>query len=164
MAGLVRNAVAAVDRDQPVYFERTLEETIAQSGWFYVVFGQLFGVFGLAALFLAVLGVYGVMSFTARRRTQEVGIRMALGAVDRDVVRLFLKQGLAQVGSGAVLGLVLAFGLTRGMRAVMFQVSGNDPLMFLGVSTALVATGLVATLLPARRAAAVDPVVALRYE
>jgi predicted permease len=164
MAGLVRSAVAAVDRDQPVYFERTLEEAIAQSGWFYVVFGQLFGVFGLAALFLAVLGVYGVMSFTARRRTQEVGIRMALGAVDRDVVRLFLRQGLVQVGSGAVLGLLLAFALTRGMRTVMFQVSGNDPLMFLGVSAALVATGLVATLLPARRAAAVDPVAALRYE
>lgn len=164
MAGLVRSAVTAVDRDQPVYFERTLEEAIAQSGWFYVVFGQLFGVFGLAALFLAVLGVYGVMSFTARRRTQEVGIRMALGAVDRDVVRLFLRQGLVQVGSGAVLGLGLAFVLTRGMRTVMFQVSGNDPLMFVGVSAALVATGLVATLLPARRAAAVDPVVALRYE
>jgi ABC-type antimicrobial peptide transport system permease subunit len=89
---------------------------------------------------------------------------MALGAVDRDVIRLFLRQGLTQVGTGAVLGLLLAFGLTRGMRAVMFQVSGNDPLMFLGVSAALVATGLVATLLPARRAAAVDPVVALRYE
>jgi ABC-type antimicrobial peptide transport system permease subunit len=153
-----------VDGDQPIYFERTLEESINQSGWFYAVFGQLFGAFGLAALLLAVLGVYGVMSFTMRRRTQEVGIRMALGAVDRDVIRMFLRQGMLQVGSGTLLGLGLAFLLTRGMRAVMFQVSGNDPLMFIGVSTALVATGLVATLVPARRAAAVDPVVALRYE
>ncbi|HUK63158.1 MAG TPA: ABC transporter permease, partial [Dongiaceae bacterium] len=164
LSAAVRTAVGAVDRDQPVYFVRTLDETIRENGWFYAVFGDLFAVFGVAALALAVLGVYGVMSFTVRRRTQEVGIRMALGAVDRDVLRLFLRQGLLQVGSGTLLGLALAVLLTRGMRAVMFQVTGNDPAMFIGVSAALIATGLLATLLPARRAMSVDPVVALRYE
>jgi putative ABC transport system permease protein len=84
--------------------------------------------------------------------------------VDRDVLRLFLRQGLIQVGGGTLLGLALAVLLTRGMRTVMFQVTGNDPMMFIGVSSALIATGLLATLLPARRAMSVDPVVALRYE
>ena len=163
-ADVVRREVAVVDPDQPIYFEATLQQRIEDDGWYYSVFGALFTVFGFAALLLATIGVYGVMSFAVTRRTQEVGVRMALGAGARDVLHLFLRQGALQVGVGVVLGLGLAILLSRGLRIVLFQVDTRNPLMFAGVMTALALTGLVAVLIPARRATRVDPVVALRYD
>lgn len=115
-------------------------------------------------LLLATIGVYGVMSFAVSRRTQEVGVRMALGAGGGTVLAMFLRQGAWQVGAGATLGLGLAFLLSRGIQAVLFQVDTANPLMFAGVVTALAATAMVAILIPARRAMRVDPVVALRYD
>ena len=160
----VRAAVSALNADQPIYFVRSLQKAIADDGWFYSVFGVLFSVFGLAALLLAAIGVYGVMSFSVTRRTQEVGVRMALGAGGPAVLRMFLRQGAIQVGIGLVIGLGLAVLLSKGLRIVLFQVNTSNPLMFAGVMGALAFTGLVATLIPARRAAQVHPMEALRYE
>ena len=120
--------------------------------------------FGGAALLLATVGVYGVMSFSVSQRTREVGVRMALGANGRDVTRLFLRQGGRQMLIGLTFGVLLAFGLARGLTLVLFQVDITNPLMYAGVTLALAATCLLAIFIPARRAVRVDPVVALRYE
>lgn len=160
----VQASVNTIDPDQPIYFVRTLQGVIRRSGWFFGVFGTLFMIFGGAALFLATVGVYGVMSFSVSRRTQEIGLRMALGASARDVVRMFLRQGGFQVVIGLSAGLVLAFFLAKGLGLVMFQVDTRNPLMYAGVTTVLALTSLLATFVPARRAMTVDPMVALRYE
>jgi putative ABC transport system permease protein len=164
MAGPVQVEVSAIDPDQPTYYVRTLAQAIQRSGWFYSIFGSLFMVFGGAALFLATIGVYGVVSFSVSRRTQEIGVRMALGANHQNVLGLFLRQGALQIGVGLALGLVLAFFLAKGLALVMFQVNSQQPLMYLGVALALAVTSLLATFIPARRALGVDPMVALRYE
>ena len=164
MAQAVQAAVSGIDPDQPIYFVRTLADVIKRSGWFYGVFGALFMVFGGAALFLATVGVYGVMSFSVSSRTREIGVRMALGASTRDVVRMFLRQGGVQALFGLSAGLVLAFLLAKGLGLVMFQVNTHNPLMYAGVTGALGLTSLAASWIPARRAVAVDPNVALRYD
>ncbi|MEZ4416517.1 MAG: ABC transporter permease [Gemmatimonadota bacterium] len=160
----VRDAVAAVDRDVPMYFAYTMDEAIRRNSWFYDIFGTLFMVFGGAALFLATIGLYGVMAFAVSRRTQEVGIRMALGATPRDVVTLILRQGLGQIALGAGAGLVLAFLLARMLRILLFEVSPTDPAIFAAILLILTTTGVLASLVPARRASRVDPMVAFRYE
>jgi len=160
----VEGAVTRIDPDQPMYWSRTLDEAIYQSGWFYEVFGALFVAFGGAALFLATVGVYGVVSFGVAQRTREVGVRMALGAGSQDVLGLFLKQGAVQVAVGLSVGLVLAFFLGKGLGLVLFQVNTANPLMYAGVNVVLALTCLAAIFLPARRALRVDPIVALRYE
>jgi len=160
----VRQAVGSIDADQPIYFVRTHAAALKDDNWFYAVFGALFAVFGAAALFLATIGVYGVMSFAVSRRTQEIGVRMALGAEPGDVLRLFLRQGGAQIATGLVLSIGLAALLSWGMKFVMFQVDITNPLMYGGVTFALAMTGLLATLIPARRATKVDPLQALRYD
>ncbi|HSM59640.1 MAG TPA: ABC transporter permease [Longimicrobiales bacterium] len=158
----VREAVMAVHADTPIYFVDTLAGRVAQNTWVYNVFGVLFMVFGGVALFLASVGLYGVMAFSVSRRTSEVGIRMALGAEARQVLALVLRQGLAQTALGLALGLGLALLLSRALRLVLFQVDAADPTVFLTVSLVLVGTGVLASSLPARRATRVDPVVALR--
>ena len=160
----VRAAVGSIDADQPIYFVRTHAAALKDDNWFYAVFGALFAVFGAAALFLATIGVYGVMSFAVSRRTQEVGIRMALGAQPGDVLRLFLRQGGLQIIIGLLLSIGLAFGLSSGLKFVMFQVDITNPLMYAGVTLALALTGLGAIFIPARRATRVDPLLALRYD
>jgi ABC-type antimicrobial peptide transport system permease subunit len=164
LANPVQGIVTSIDPDQPIYFVRTLQEAIRQNGWFYSVFGTLFMVFGAAALLLATVGVYGVVSFSVSRRTREIGVRMALGASARDVLRMFLRQGGLQILIGLTCGVVLAFFLAKGLVLVMFQVNTRNPVMYVGVTVALALTSLLATLIPARRAMRVDPMVALRYE
>jgi predicted permease len=161
---VVRRELEAVDPDQPIYWPATLQTRVDEEGWFYDAFGKLFMAFGVAALVLATIGVYGVMSFAVTRRTQEVGVRMALGAASRDVLALFLRQGSLQIAIGVAAGLGLAILLAKPLRIVMFQVDTANPLMFGAVMTVLSLTGLVAILIPARRAMRVDPVIALRYE
>jgi predicted permease len=156
--------LTAIDPDQPMYWVRSLVQAVRRDGWFYTVFGALFMVFGGAALLLATIGVYGVVSFGVSRRTQEIGVRMALGASSRDVMRLFLRQGARQLAVGLGLSLALAYLLSRGLTSALFQVDTGNPLMYAGVTGALGLTTLFATYLPARRALAVDPLVALRYE
>jgi predicted permease len=164
LAQPVQQAVSSIDPDQPIYFTRTLSDAISRSAWFYETFGVLFVVFGGAALFLATVGVYGVMSFSVSRRTREIGVRMALGASGRDVVGMFLRQGGLQALIGLTAGVVLAVFLAKGLRLVLFQVNTANWVMYAGVSLALGLTSLLATWLPARRAVAIDPNVALRYD
>ena len=158
----VRNAVATLNSDIPIYWPMTLYDAIAQQLWFVRVFGTMFMVFGVVALFLASIGLYAVMSFSVSRRTREVGIRMALGATARDVVRMIMSQGAWQLGIGLVLGLALAAGISGAMTMVLYDVQPLDPAVFSGVTLLLAFTGAIACLLPARRATLVDPSDAIR--
>jgi putative ABC transport system permease protein len=143
---------------------RSLDVAIDQALWFVRVFGTMFLIFGFVALFLASIGLYAVMSFSVSRRTREVGIRMALGAQARDVVRMIFGQGLLQLGVGMTVGLALALGISRLMSVILFQVQPRDPVIFGGVAAVLAAVGLLACFVPASRATRVDPLVALRSD
>ena len=160
----VRDAVTGVDGDLPIYWVEPLTEAIHDETWFYDVFGVVFMVFGFVALFLAAVGLYAVMAFAVGRRTREVGIRMALGARGRDVIGLVLRQGLVQIAIGLVLGLSFAAMLSNSVSILLFQVDPRDPLVFAVVVVTLLGTGAAACLVPARRAARVDPLVAIRTE
>ncbi|MDH3224206.1 MAG: FtsX-like permease family protein, partial [Gemmatimonadota bacterium] len=160
----VRDAVASVDADIPIYFVDTMAERMSESTWFYNVFGVLFMVFGASALFLAAVGLYGVMSFSVSRRTTEMGVRMALGAEGAQVLRLVLRQGLGQIVIGLLIGVGLAVVISRGLQTMLFEVNPNDPVVYLVITAVLALTGLAASTVPAWRATAVDPMVALRQE
>ncbi len=157
----VRDAVAAVDPDTPIYWVQDLRSAIAEDLWFYRVFGGLFFAFGVAALFLASVGLYGVMSFSVGERTREMGVRMALGAQASQVRKLVIKQGVLQILIGVVIGSGLAWAVASGLTLVLYEVSPWDPGTFLLVCVILFATGIVACLVPALRATRVDPAVAL---
>ncbi|MEE8521506.1 MAG: ABC transporter permease [Gemmatimonadota bacterium] len=161
----VRDAVLAIDQNLPLYWVRTLREGIYQNVWFYYVFGTLFMIFGGVALFLATVGLYGVMSFSVSRRTKEVGVRMALGAEGADVVRMVLRQGLLLIGIGLLFGLLIAVGLGYLLGGlILFDVEPFDLTNLALIALVLTATSMVASFIPARRATRVNPVVALRYE
>jgi len=160
----VRAAVSSLNPDIPLYWVQTLDTAIGQQLWFVRVFGTMFVIFGGIALFLASVGLYAVMSFSVSRRIREVGIRMALGAQARNVVGMIFRQGIVQLAVGMVLGLALAFGVARLLSAILFQVQPRDPVIFGGVAAVLVAVGMLACLVPARRETLVDPLVALRAD
>jgi putative ABC transport system permease protein len=164
LAAGARGDVAAVDPDIPLYWTQSHQAAIDEGTWFYRVFGNLFMVFGLVALFLASVGLYGVMAASVSNRTNEMGIRMALGAQSGDVLRLIMRQGAVQIGIGMALGLALAALLSRGLEMVLFQVDPWDPAVFVLIAVVLAAVGMLASYVPARRATRVDPAVALRYE
>jgi len=160
----VRSAVRRLDADLPIYNVRTEAEVIDRSIWFFSVFGTVFIIFGLAALFMASVGLYGVLSFAVVRRTQEMGIRMALGAGSGDVVRLIARQAAVQLAMGLGIGLALAFGVTRLIGILMFNVDPQDPMVFGLVFGSIILVGMAAAVFPARRATSVNPVEALRYD
>jgi putative ABC transport system permease protein len=160
----VRDAVVSVHADTPLYFVQTLQSRIDETTWIFNIFGSLFLAFGVVALFLASIGLYGVMAFTVARRTPEVGIRLALGATRAQVLALVMRQGLGQVVLGLVLGSGLAVLASRGLALILFEVSPYDPFVFVGIALVLAATGALATLVPARRASKADPAIALRYD
>jgi putative ABC transport system permease protein len=157
-------AVQSVDPDLPLERIQTMEQvvslTLAGDRWITV----LYSGFGFAALLLAILGVYGVMSYSVAQRTHEIGIRMALGAERADVLRLVLGEGLLLAGAGVAAGLVGAIALTRLMRSSLFGVSPTDPVTFAIVAILLVGVAVVGCLVPAQRAMRVDPLTALRHE
>jgi ABC-type antimicrobial peptide transport system permease subunit len=159
-----RAAVAAVDPDIPIYWVRTLAEAVQRENWFFRVFGAIFALLGFVALFLAAIGLYGVMSFSVSRRTREMGVRMALGAQREDVVRLIMRQGSLQLVIGIVIGLAAAWGVSTLLTGFLFGVGPRDPITFVSTVLVLVATGLAASWIPARRATRVDPVVAIRND
>jgi len=164
ITGEVRNVVALLDPDLPIYWTYSQDEAMARQLWFIGVFGAIFTLFGFVALFLSALGLYAVMSFSVSRRTREVGIRMALGAQPRDVMRMVVGQGVLQITIGMAAGLAFAAMLAQLLGVVLFQVQPRDPTIFAGVAVVLAFTGLAACLIPARRATAVDPLTALRAE
>ena len=160
----IRLAVREVDPNLPIASPATLEDAKNQGTWAFRVFGSLFMAFGVAALFLATVGLYGVMSFAVTKRTQEIGVRMAMGAAGSDVLRLVMRQGAGQVVLGLMMGLGLAFALASGMTILLFGVTPREPFVYVVVAAALGAAGLLACAIPARRAARVDPMVALRSQ
>ncbi len=159
----VREAFRSLDRDLPVEI-RSIEEAIDDSLTRQRFNTFLFMAFGLIALTLTVIGVYGVMAYSVAQRTRDVGIRMALGAHQKDVLRLIVGHGARLTALGLVLGLAAAWWLSRLMATLLYEVEAGDVLTFLGVSLLLGLLGLLASYLPARRAAKVDPLVALRYD
>ncbi|HEX6200141.1 MAG TPA: FtsX-like permease family protein, partial [Thermoanaerobaculia bacterium] len=159
-----RRAVSALDADQPVTEVRTLEQTLATTSANRRFVAVLLGMFAALALTLAAVGIYGVMAYVVGQRTREIGIRMALGARRREVVRWVLGQGLMVVGVGVALGLLGALATTRLLSGLLFETAPVDPATFLLVAVLLAAVALAANLLPARRAARVDPMEVLREE
>jgi putative ABC transport system permease protein len=160
----VRGAVAALDRDLPLDAVASLETVAAKNASAYSLFGALFSVFGLAALILASVGIYGVIAFSVQQRTREMGIRMALGAQRGQVMGLLLRQGARQLALGLGAGLLLAAGIAVLLGGTLFQVKGGDPAVFLGVMLVLSAVALLACFVPALRATRVDPQAAIRHE
>jgi predicted permease len=160
----VRRRVAETGRDQPVYNVQTMQQIVSDSVADRRFSMLLLGIFAALALVLAWVGVYGVISYTASQRTHEIGIRMALGAGRADVLRLVLGQGLALILIGVGIGLAAALGLTRLMSSMLYGVRPTDLLTFGVVALVLAGVAVLASYIPARRAAKVDPVVALRYE
>lgn len=160
----VRQAIWKVDPDQPMWKIRTVQFLVDRSNADRKFLMALMGIFAALALLLTIIGLYGVISYLVNQRTQEIGIRMALGAQMGDILRMVLKQGMLLVFTGVALGLAAAWLLTRLMSRLLFQVSATDPVTFSGIALLLVIVALVACYMPARRATKVDPLVALHYE
>ena len=163
-ATTLRREVQALDKDQPIYNVRTMDDVVANSLGTRRVSMQLFAVFAIAALLLAAIGIYGVMAYSVTQRTQEIGIRMALGAQAGDVLRMVVRQGMTLALIGIGVGLAGAFGLTRVLANLLFGVKATDPVTFVAISLLLTFVALLACYLPARRVSRVDPVIALRAD
>ncbi len=160
----IRGVIRAADANIIISRVSTMEDVRYQSLAAPRFNTILFGVFALLALALGLVGIYGVMAYTVSQRTHEIGIRMALGALPNDVLRMVVGHGMKLAGAGAAIGIAAALGATRVMRALLFETSPTDPLTFIAVVTLLVAVALLACIVPALRATRVDPLIALRYE
>lgn len=164
LVGAVRRAVQSVDKDQPIYDVKTLAERVSAATAVSRSLTILFSTFALLALVLGAIGIYGIVSYAVTQRTQEIGVRMALGARAGDILHLILKHGVVLVLSGVVLGIAGAFALTRFLASLLFGVTPTDTLTFVIVSLIFFLIAMIASFIPARRATKVDPLVALRYE
>ena len=164
LEGSIRNAVHELDPSLPVYNLWSMNELVSKSVVQPRFLALLLATFSGIALFLAAIGIYGVMAYSVAQRTQEIGVRMALGARPLHVLRLVLGQSLGMLLIGVVIGLAGAFALTRLMSTLLFEVTATDPLTYVSVIGLLVVVALLACYIPARRAAKVDPLIALRYE
>jgi putative ABC transport system permease protein len=162
--GTVRTRIQQLDRNLALTNVQTIGKILDQGLWAPRMGAALLGVFGLLALVLASVGIYGVMAYSVSQRTNEIGIRMALGAQRRGILGLVMQHGLVLTLTGVIGGLVCALALARLLGSLLFGVSSSDPATFAGVSLLLVAVALVACYVPARRAMRVDPIIALRYE
>jgi putative ABC transport system permease protein len=160
----VRDAVASIDKDQPVFNVNTMKQLVDDSVATRHITLVLLGLFSALALLLAAIGIYGVISYSVQQRTHEIGIRMALGAQRRDVLRLVVGHGVKLAVLGTAIGIAAAFGLTRLMASLLFGVGAYDPAAFAAAAMLLLLVAVAACYIPARRAIAVDPMIALRYE
>jgi len=160
----LRSAIASLDPSQMIWQTRTLDQLVDTSIAARRFNMVLLGVFAAVALILAVLGIYGVMTYTVRQRTHEIGIRMALGAQAYDVLKLVIRNGMTLALIGVVIGLAGALALTRVMSTLLFEVKTTDLATYASVAVGLQLVALIACYIPARRATKVDPLVALRYE
>lgn len=164
MAPAIRKLISGVDPTQPVFDVKTMEQALSDSIAPRRFNLFLLGTFAAVALLLALVGIYGVIAYSVAQRTREIGVRMALGAQRREVVRMVVREGMAMALAGMAAGLAGAWGLTHLMASLLYDVKANDPATFAAVAAALAATALLACWIPALKAARVDPMVALRYE
>lgn len=164
LATVFRREVQAIDSDLPMFGPFTLAERLEANYWRRGLYGVLFLIFAGVALLLASIGLYAVIAHSVSRRTQEIGIRMAMGAKARDILKLVLRQGILPLGIGLTIGLAASFAVNRVLKAELVQVSPSDPITLAAVSATLIVTGMLGCLIPARRAMRVDPVVALRHD
>jgi putative ABC transport system permease protein len=161
---VLRNEIRALDPDLPLFNIRTMDQQLAMQRWPFRVFGTMFAVFAAIAMVLAAVGVYAVTAYSVSQRTQEIGVRMALGAQSRAVRWLILRRGLVQLSIGLFLGLAGALGVGRLLRSLLVQTGTADPVTLTSIAVLLIGVVVLACLWPARRATRLDPVVALRYE
>jgi predicted permease len=164
LTSALRKEVQSLDRDLPVFNVQTLQTNFEQQRWPFRVFGTLFAVFAAIALLLSSVGLYAVMAYSVTRRTQEIGLRIAMGASGGNILRLVLAQGMRQLAIGVAIGLLGAFGLARVMKSLLVQITPSYPVTFATISAILIVVGIFACWLPARGAVQVDPMTALRYE
>jgi putative ABC transport system permease protein len=164
LSAAFRDTVFSLDPNQAISTIRLMDEIVSGSVAQPRFASQILGLFAVLALLLAAVGLYGLIAYTVSQRTHEIGIRMALGAEPRDVLKLVIGQGLKLALAGAAIGIAAALALTRLMNGLLFQVSPTDPVTFIGVTALLTIVALAASYLPARRAMRVDPMIALRYE
>jgi len=160
----VRAALQSLDSNLPLRDVNMLPQAIEHRQWYLHLFSKLFSGFALIALMIASVGIYAVLAQATNSRTQEIGVRMALGADARNIVLLVMRRGLWQIVAGLALGVAAALPASRLMASLPLSVSSSDPVVFLIVATLLAVVGLFACWIPARRAAALDPVKAIRYE
>jgi putative ABC transport system permease protein len=160
----IRRQIHASDPAIPVFAEQSMDEIRELNFWQYRLFGWMFSIFGAIALALASVGVYGVLSYAVSQRRQEIGVRMALGASRQSVFALFVRHGARLAAIGIACGVVGAFGVTRVVNSLLYNVSATDPLSFIATAAFLAAVAVLASYVPARRATAVDPMIALRTE
>jgi putative ABC transport system permease protein len=164
MGAAIKTVIQNIDKDMPLEDTKTMQELLAESNSGRRFNMLLLSLFAGVALLMAIVGIYGVMSYTVAQRTKEIGIRVAVGAQAGDVFRMVIGQGMMLALIGIALGLVAAFGVTRLMTSMLFGVEATDPTTFIGIALLLAVVALVACYIPGRRAMKVDPLIALRYE
>jgi putative ABC transport system permease protein len=163
-ASALMDSIRALDRDLPVGKVRTVQEIVSQAAGLERFAAQLVGLFAVLALALAAIGAYGVIAYSVAQRAQEFGIRLALGASLSDMHKLVLRQGLVLTGAGIAIGVIAAINVMRLMSSLLFEARPGDPLVFSSAALILAAVAMLACYVPARRAARVDPIIALRWE
>jgi putative ABC transport system permease protein len=164
LMGAVRAQVNQIDRNLALTNGQTVGQLLAQGLWASRMGAALLGLFGVLALVLASVGIYGVLSYSVTQRTSEIGIRMALGAQSRQVLKLVLRQGMLLAGVGVLAGVAIALPITSFASSLLYGVSPSDPLTYIVIAVVLLAVALLACYVPARRATRIDPLVALRFE
>jgi len=164
LAGAIRQQVAEVDPNQPVASIQTMRTRVDASLAQRRLQMNVLGLFATMAVLIAVVGIYGVMSYNVAQRAREIGIRLALGAARSDVIAVVMRQGMTMVAAGMAAGLAASAGVTRVLRSLLFGVSPTDPLVFASIAAMLLATAAAAIYLPARRASRIDPLTMLRSE
>ena len=164
LTSAIKKEIHELDPDLPIYNVRTMDDRVQESLARRRFSMMMLGLFAFLALALATIGIYGVMAYMVSQGTREIGIRLALGATQNNILRLVVRQGMALALTGVAIGLVGAFVLTRLMRSLLFGVKSTDPLTFVAIASLLAAIALLASYIPARRAARIDPMVSLRCE
>jgi putative ABC transport system permease protein len=164
LSAAIQHEIQSVDSQLAASKIRTMDQVISESTARQNFNMLLLTIFAGLALLLAAIGIYGLMSYTVEQRTQELGIRMALGASRGDMLKLVVRQGMLLTGIGVVIGLAASFGLNRLLADLLFGVKATDPVTYAAVTVILISVALLATYIPARKATQIDPMIALRYE
>jgi len=160
----LREEMRALDPDMPLFNIRTMDQNLERQRWPFRVFGTMFAVFALIALLLSAVGLYAITAYSVTQRTQEIGVRMALGAQAKQVWWLIARRAIVQLAIGLAIGMPGAFGVGILLKSLLVQTSSYDPTTLISIAVLLIAVAIAACYWPARRATRLDPLVALRYE